>query len=224
MPTETPDTGAVAAHPGREAVAMTAKPGEQIPAPGEHTAAQLSGESSGGGRQRPGPARRLAPAASGLVAVVVFQVLLASVFLGVLHRPALHHAPVAVVGTSPLGTEVSRHAGGAIRLVPEPTAQAARAAIRGGQAYAAILAGRHGESLVIETAASPGTAAALTKGFTTAAAAMKIPLQVRDLAPLPASDPTGISAFFLVIAWVLGGYVGATVLGVAPRCWPPRGT
>lgn len=196
---------------------MTAKPGEQILAPGGHAGARLSGESSGGGpqRQRPGPVRRLAPAASGLVAVVVFQLLLASVFLGVLHRPALHHAPVAVVGTSPLAAVVSRHGGGAIRLVPEPTAEEARAAIRGGQAYAVILAGRHGESLLIETAASPGTAAALTKGFTTAAAAMKIPLQVRDLAPLPSSDSTGVSAFFLIIAWVLGGYAGATVLGVA---------
>ena len=195
---------------------MTARPDEQIPAPGEH-AGDVSGESPGGGpRQRqPGPARRLARPAAGLAAVVVFQVLFASVFLGVLHHPALHHAPVAVVGTSPLAAVVSRHGGGAIRLVPEPTAPAARAAIRGGQAYAAILAGRHGESLVIETAASPGTAAVLTKGFTTAAAAMKIPLQVRDLAPLPASDPTGVSAFYLIAAWVLGGYVGATVLAVA---------
>ena len=31
---------------------------------------------------------------------------------------------------------------------------------------------------------------------------------------MPASDPTGISAFFLVIAWMLGGYVGATTLGM----------
>ena len=35
------------------------------------------------------------------MAVVLFQLLFASVFLSVLHRPALHHAPVAVVGASP---------------------------------------------------------------------------------------------------------------------------
>jgi probable F420-dependent oxidoreductase len=44
---------------------------------------------------------------------------------------------------------------------------------------------------LIETAASPGTASILTKGLTGAAAALKVPLQVRDLAPLPPSDPTG---------------------------------
>jgi len=192
--TKTPDTGAAAVGEGATPAAPAAP------------AAQA--------RSRSGPARPLVLAAYGLVAVVVFQLLLASVFLGVLHRPALHNAPVAVVGTSPLSAAVSRHGGDAIRLVPEPTAQAAQAAIRGGQVFAAILPGRHGESLVIDTAASPGTASVLTKGFTTAAAAVKLPLQVRDLAPLPASDPAGISAFFLVIAWVLGGYVGVTVLGV----------
>jgi hypothetical protein len=157
--------------------------------------------------------------------VILFQLLFASVFLGVLHRPALHHAPVAVVGSSPLASAVGRESGGAIRLVPEPTSQAALAAIHDGQAYAAIVAGRHGDSLLIETAASPGTASILTKGLTGAATALKVPLQVRDLAPLPPSDPTGSSAYFLIAGWVLGGYVGATLLGLMTggvRCRSPR--
>ena len=157
---------------------------------------------------------KLTRPAAVLTAVVLFQLLFASVFLGVLHRPALHNAPVAVVGSSPLPAAVSHHGGGAIRLVSEPTAPAARAAIHDGKVYAAIIAGPHGDTLLIESAASPGTATILTKGFTTAAAAAKVPLQVRDLAPLPASDPTGSSAYFLIAGWVLGGYVGATALGV----------
>jgi hypothetical protein len=134
--------------------------------------------------------------------------------MGVLHRPALHHAPVAVVGTSPLATALNSQGGGAIHLIAEPTAQAAQMAVHDGRAYAAIVAGPQGESLLIETAASPGTAAALTKGFTAAAMALKVPLHVRDLAPLPPSDPTGVSPYFLVVGWVLGGYVGATMLGI----------
>jgi hypothetical protein len=158
--------------------------------------------------------RGLARPAVGLAAVVLFQLLFASVFVGVLHHPMLHDAPVAVAGRSPLAQVLDRHGGGTIRLVAEPTAAAARAAVRGGQVNAAIVAGRRGESLLIQTAASPGTATVLTKEFSTAAAALKTPLQVGDLAPLPATDPTGISAFFLVIAWMLGGYVGATTLGL----------
>jgi hypothetical protein len=114
---------------------------------------------------------------------------------------------------------VSSHGGGTVRLVAEPTAGAARAAIRGGQVNAAIIAGRHGESLLIQTAASPGTASILTNEFTTAAAAIKTPLQVRDLARLPASDSTGISAFFLVIALgiMLGGVRSPSLRHAATR-------
>jgi hypothetical protein len=146
--------------------------------------------------------------------VILFQLLFVSVFAGVLHHPVLHRAPVAVAGRSPLAQVVSSHGVGTVRLVAEPTAGAAQAALSGGQVNAAVIAGPRGESLLIQTAASPGTASVLTKEFSAAAAALKMPLRVRDLAPLPASDSTGTSLFFLVIAWMLGGYVGATALAL----------
>jgi hypothetical protein len=203
---------------------MVNRSAQKIPALGGpgHTDSASAPPAGPDGQQRspgrqPGQARRMARPVVTLAAVMLFELLFASVFLGVLHRPALHHAPVAVVGTSPVASAADLHGDGAIRLIREPTAAAARAAVRDGQAYAAVVAGSRdlrGESLLIETAASPGTASALTKGFTQAAAALKVPLVVRDLAPLPASDPTGSSAYFLVVAWMLGGYVGATVLGL----------
>src|SRR5580693_6557597 len=167
----------------------------------------------------PGPrkqnaVRQLARPAVALGGVILFQLLFVSVFAGVLHHPVPHQAPVGVAGGSPLAQAVSGHGGGTVRLVAEPTAGAAQAALRGGQVNAAVIAGPGRETLLIQTAASPGTASVLTKEFTTAAAALKTPLRVRDLTPLPASDSTGTSLFFLVIAWMLGGYVGATALGV----------
>jgi hypothetical protein len=194
----------------QEAAAMVATPAQ----PGQGQTIQGEPGQVQPGQVQTGSGRRMARPVIALTAVVLFQVLFASVFLGVLHRPALHHAPVAAVGHSPLASLVASHGGGAIRLIAEPSAGAAQEAVRDGQAYAAIVAGRRGESLLIETAASPGTANALAKGFTQAAAALKVPLQVRDLAPLPASDPNGSSAFFLIAGWVLGGYIGATVLGL----------
>jgi hypothetical protein len=166
------------------------------------------------GPPKPSPVRRLARPAVALGGVILFQLLFASVFVGVLHHPVLHHAPVAVAGRSPLAQVVSGHGGGTIRLAAEPDAGAARAALRGGQVNAAVIAGPTGETLLIQTAASPGTASVLTKEFSAAAAALRTPLRVVDLAPLPASDATGTSLFFLVIAWMLGGYVGATALAL----------
>jgi hypothetical protein len=166
------------------------------------------------GLPRQNPVRRLARPAVALGGVILFQLLFASVFAGVLHHPVLHQAPVAVAGRSPLAQAVSGHGGGTIRLVAEPSAGAARAALTGGHVNAAVIAGPQGEILLVQTAASPGTAGVLTKEFTTAAAALHTPLHVVDLAPLPASDSTGISLFFLVIAWMLGGYAGATALAL----------
>ena len=161
------------------------------------------------------PARKLIRPLAALAAVIGFQLLLASVFIGVLHRPALHDAPVAVAGSSPLVSVMQAHGtGGTIRLVPEPDAAAAQAAVRDQQVYAAIVAGPDGGELLTAGARSPGTATLLTQELTQAAAQVHAPLQVRDLEPLPASDASGISAFFLTVGWMLGGYVGATVLGL----------
>jgi hypothetical protein len=158
------------------------------------------------------PARKLMRPAIGLVAVMGFQLLLASVFLGVLHKPALHNAPVAVVGSAQLASAVEHGAAGTIRLVPQPSAAAARAAIGEGQAYGAIVSTRTGDELLTASADSPGTANILTEEFTLAAAKAGVRLQIRDLEPLPASDPAGTSAYYLVLGWMLGGYIGATVL------------
>jgi hypothetical protein len=37
---------------------------------------------------------------------------------------------------------------------------------------------------------------------------------VTDVKPLPPKDPNGTAAFYAVIAWVFGGYIGATLIGV----------
>ena len=161
------------------------------------------------------PARKLIRPVAALAAVIGFQLLLASVFIGVLHRPALHDAPVAVAGSSRLVSVLQAHGtDGAIRLVPEPDAAAAQAAVRDQRVYAAIVAGPPGDELLTAAARSAGTATLLTEGLTQTAAKVHVPLQVRDLEPLPACDPSGTSAFFLVVGWMLGGYVGATVLGL----------
>jgi hypothetical protein len=167
----------------------------------------VSGPSASGG-----PAPKLLRPAIGLAAVIGFQLLLASVFLGVLHKPALHNASVAVVGSAQLAGAVEHGAAGTIRLVPQPSVASARAAIGEGRAYGAIVSTRAGEELLTASADSPGTANILTQEFTLAAAKAGVRLQIRDLEPLPASDPAGTSAYYLVIGWMLGGYVGATVL------------
>ena len=113
-----------------------------------------------------------------LLAVIAFQLLFASVFLGVLHQPAFHHTPVAVTGSPRLAAVLARQERGAIDLLPQPSAAAAQAAIHDGRAYGAIVGGRRGTTLLIASAASPGTASLLTRQLTKDAAVTGTPLLV----------------------------------------------
>ena len=102
------------------------------------------------------PVRRLARPAVALGGVILFQLLFVSVFAGVLHHPVLHRAPVAVAGRSPVAEVVSGHGGGTVRLVAEPTAGAARAALSGGQVNAAVIAGPRGRACSSRPPPAPG--------------------------------------------------------------------
>jgi len=181
------------------------------------------------GPRRQDAVRRLARPAVALFGVILFQLLLASAFVGVLHHPVPHQALVAVAGRSPLAQMVSGHGAGTVRLVDEPTAAAARAALSGGQVNAAIIAGPTEESLLIQTAASPGTAGILTKELTTAAAALRSSSSecsgrpyCSEFAPRPSPWPTATahtparsSAPAIVVTW-------STVNWCAIACDPSR--
>src|SRR2546430_5704103 len=64
------------------------------------------------------------------------------------------------------------------------------------------------------------TAIALEATFNRVAAVQGRPaVRVTDVKPLPLKDPNGTAAFYAVIAWVFGGYIGATLIGLigSPR-------
>ncbi len=44
-------------------------------------------------------------------------------------------------------------------------------------------------------------------------------VHVTDVKPLPVNDPNGTAAFYAVVAWMFGGYIGATLIGLigSPR-------
>jgi hypothetical protein len=74
--------------------------------------------------------------------------------------------------------------------------------------------------LLVASAANRATAVALEQTFNRVAAARRRPaVRVTDVNPLPPKDPNGTAAFYAVIAWMFGGYIGATLIGLigAPR-------
>jgi hypothetical protein len=47
-----------------------------------------------------------------------------------------------------------------------------------------------------------------------AAARRQPAVAVTDVKPLPLKDPNGTAAFYAMIAWMFGGYIGATLIGL----------
>jgi hypothetical protein len=69
--------------------------------------------------------------------------------------------------------------------------------------------------LFVASAANRATAIVLEATFDRIAAVQRRPaVRVTDVKPLPRNDPNGTAAFYAVIAWVFGGYIAATLIGL----------
>jgi hypothetical protein len=146
--------------------------------------------------------------------VLVLQAGLIAAFVTATRDPTPHRLAIAVVGT-PGETAAIRarlSSAGAFRVRQEPTVAAAEDAIRHQEVYGALAPGSHPSTLLIASAASPLVAQVLTKAFTLPAQP-GVKVTVEDVVPLPADDPRGVAAPYLVLGLLIGGYIGAMVIG-----------
>jgi hypothetical protein len=147
--------------------------------------------------------------------VLVLQAGLIAAFVTATRNPGPHQLAVAVVGT-PRETASLRarlSGSGAFSVRRAPTAAAAEDAIRHQEVYGALVPAGHPATLLVASAASPLVAQVLTKAFTAAAQPGAGELAIRDAVPLPADDPRGVAAPYLVLGLLIGGYIGAMVIG-----------
>jgi hypothetical protein len=153
-----------------------------------------------------------------LFAVLLFQLIFGSSYIGAFHNPKAEGIPLGVAAPTPalasqLQQLVEKNAGSSlsVRIVD---AAKARGLVESRTLDGAYLLGKFGDTLLIANAASVNQSDSLTSMFKLAAAEQKRKLTVTDVAPLPKNDPRGLAPFYLVITWVVGGYLGATLLGL----------
>ena len=170
--------------------------------------------------------RWLARAGGLLVGVLAISIAFIASYVGALHEPAPHGVPVAVVdgdlGAQALLSSIGQRGSGlATRTYDTP--DAADQALNDRQVYAVLTTdpASDGLRLTVAGAAAPGAADLVAQTIRTAATATQIPLAVRDAHPPAARDPRGLTPFYLVLGWLLGGYLAATalaiILGTVPR-------
>jgi hypothetical protein len=153
-----------------------------------------------------------------LLPALVLMLAFAFFYVGALHDPTPHHVPVAVVGPPAVSTQLNRLPGTPLDARQTSSRSAALSQIDGRKVYGAYEAATN--RLFVASAANRPTAIALETTFNRVAAALRRPaVRVTDVKPLPPKDPNGTAAFYAVIAWVFGGYIGATLIGLigSPR-------
>src|SRR4051812_44757052 len=134
-------------------------------------------------------------------------------YVGAFHEPKPHHVRVAVVGPPAVAAQLDRLPGDPLDARQVSSRPDALSQIDDREVYGAYEAATN--RLFVASAANRPTAVALELTFDRVAAARRrSAVRVTDVKPLPLNDPNGTAAFYAVIAWVFGGYIGATLIGV----------
>jgi hypothetical protein len=153
-----------------------------------------------------------------LVPALVLMLAFAFFYVGAFHEPTPHRVPVAVVGPPAVAAKLSRLPGEPLDAHQASSRADALSQIDDREVYGVYDAAAN--RLFVASAANRATAIALEQTFNLVASAQRrLAVRVTDVKPLPPTDPNGTSAFYAVIAWVFGGYIGATVIGLigSPR-------
>src|ERR1700736_1634882 len=148
----------------------------------------------------------------------------------VLHRrlsfPSPHRIPVIVVAPSQVAGQVVNQlnavAGQPVTATASTDEQAAREALRTGETSGVYLLSTTGnrDSVLIASGGGTAVATAVEQLFTMAEQLHDRTVPVEDVVPPDPGDARGLSGFYLVIGWAVGGYLFAAMLGVAKGSRP----
>ncbi len=151
-----------------------------------------------------------------LLPALVLMLAFAFFYVGAFHQPTPHQVPIAVVGPPAVAVQLSRLPGDPLDARHASSRADALSQIEDRQVYGAY--DRATNRLFVASAANRVAALALEDTFNRVAAAHGGPaVRVTDVKPLPPTDPFGTSAFYAVVAWVFGGYIAATLIGLIGR-------
>jgi hypothetical protein len=165
--------------------------------------------------------RRGLPGAIVAIGVLLIEAAFIASYIGGLHAPTPKDVPIAAVGTTTQIAQLESKLGPAATIVSlktESTRAEAITAIDDRRADGGYVVAT-GE-LLVASGRGPALTAVLTPVFSTVASKTGATLKTTDIAPLPAQDSRGLVTFYLVIGWIVGGYLLAAVLGLVGGMTP----
>jgi hypothetical protein len=162
-------------------------------------------------------------------AVIAVATAMASVFVVsyslALGRPKPHRVPAALVGRGPrVVAAFERSTEDGLRFERFASLRAAERAIGDQHVYAALDVAASPPKLLVASAAGVSVARLLEQVANGVSVATRSPILVRDVRPLPASDPSGLVSFYVTLGATILGFVTMFQLrahteGLSLRAW-----
>ena len=153
-----------------------------------------------------------------LIPALVLTLAFAFAYVGAFHDPRPHNVPIAVVGPPAVAEQLDHLPGDPLDVREASSRPDALSQIDDRDVYGAYDAPTN--HLFVASAANRATAVALHETFDRVAASQgRRAVAVTDVKPLPSNDPNGTTPFYAVIAWMFGGYIASTLIGLigSPR-------
>ena len=182
--------------------------------------------------QRPiGFLAELHDAVSPRTVALVFGVLLLQLafilsYVGAFHSPKPHRITVAVVApaaaSAQLVDRVNSLSGSPLKAHAVDTAAQARRQVSTGSASAALIVNGAGTSdqLLVSSGGGSSVVTAVEQVATAVETAQHRTVTTTDLVPLQSGDSRGLTGFYLVIGWIVGGYLVSALLGITAGSRP----
>nr|WP_307826687.1 ABC transporter permease [Streptomyces pactum] len=142
-------------------------------------------------------------------------------------NPTPHRLPVAVVGEhrSPSGQAflagMEKALDTSLRIRPYEDDRAARRAVEEQEVFAVLELGGERVRLDLSGASGASVAELLARAGPEVGRETGVPVTVRDINPLQEGDPRGLALFYISLAAVIVGFVGAIQLSVHARALNP---
>ena len=167
----------------------------------------------------------LSPGALVLVIGVLFiQLGFLLSYIGAFHHPDPQGIPIAVAAPQQAAKKLDALPGHPVETTAVKDEKDARRRITGRDSEGAYLMNPSGkrDTLLVASAAGGPQAQALRKVGEKVAADQGRQLKIVDVTPTGSQDHESLTAFYLIVGWLVGGYLVASLLGVTLGTRPAR--
>jgi hypothetical protein len=161
-----------------------------------------------------------------IIGILLLQIGFILSYVGAFHSPAPHGIPIAVVApapaSGPLVAKLNRIPSAPLHATAASSQAAARHLIGDESVGAALVVNPAAttDTLLIASADGSSEATAVQQIITAAEASAHRSVTVTDIVPLQRGDFHGLTGFYLVTGWTVGGYLVAALLGIASDARP----